>query len=1152
MVAFNNLRVIGFKSFVETTDLCILPGLTGLVGPNGCGKSNLVEALRWVMGESSAKRLRGGEMDDVIFAGTAGRPARNQAEVMLRLDNPDLDAPVPFNDATVLEVTRKVLRGQGSAYRVNGRDHRAQDVKLLFADLASGAASNALVAQGRVAAIINARPTDRRALLEEAAGITGLYSRRREAEQRLRATEGNLERVADRLQAKQTQRRLLERQAQAAKRYGRLQAQRRALAAALAYLQWQRADRDLAKANKALSSSEIECEQLEIKENETARTEATANEKLEPLRLAHAAAAARVQRLSLALDALHNEERGLVAKREDLARQLQECGDDLAHEQGTAATAQERLQRLAQEETGLKEHRHLARPRVAALEATLSASETAERQTADAMRAAATQLDSARNERAALSTRITSLDRRLEVLRLATAKELPVFAGPEAEAIDVLLQAQEAAQAAINQQETDLARHREAEEVLAQQRDAAQTVLSQAQERQTRAQVEIDGLRALIAGARPPSGAGRRLSQALKVAEGFTIPVAAALMDGLDAMLDVLAPNESDHWKTLERNDAPVLPDQISSLEGAVLQPVWLAGILAYVGLARDPEQASQLQSQLQPGQSLTTPEGGLWRWDGFVAGLNRTAGQATLIKRSQRLAALEAEIDRLEAEVKAASATFASARAAAQDQAQAGQVLASTLRQRQHDLVRQSQQLAEAQRALAHHRAQVADQAAERVGTQRALETLEAERSGLIQAQEALGDTEALGARAVQTKEYHEVAQAKVHEQRQILEAAKRDLISTDARLGAILTETFAFEGQLNNAAAQREVLRTRAEALEVEGAALAARPEVLRAQAADLLQEREQASKDQARAGDALTEAQTRLRELRQTAQAALRAHGAARERRARLQAEQSAAQDRVGELVRQAYETFKRPATDLLDLTDAMTPEELPSRTAAAEQMQRLDRQIYEIGPVNLAAEQELEELSAQLADIDREREDLTKAVSKLRKVIRDLNQEGRQRLTLAFDQVSTQFSKLFQRLFGGGKANLDLSGSDDPLEAGLEVSASPPGKRLQSLTLLSGGEQIMTALALIFAMFRANPAPLCVLDEVDAPLDDANVARMCALLEDMVAEVGTRFLIVTHNALTMARVDRLFGVTMAERGVSRLVSVDLHEAGRYQDS
>ncbi len=1132
----------------------ILPGLTGIVGPNGCGKSNLVEALRWVMGESSAKRLRGGEMDDVIFAGAAGRPARNQAEVTLCLENPDLDAPVQFNDATTLEVTRKVVRGQGSAYRVNGRDHRAQDLKLLFADLASGAASNAMVAQGRVAAIVNARPTDRRALLEEAAGITGLYSRRREAENRLRATEGNLERVADMQQTKQSQRRTLERQAQSAKRYGTLQEQRRALAAALAYLQWQEVERELAKANRLLSEIESQCERLHLKESETARAEAEANERLEPLRLAHAEAAARVQRLSLALDALQNEERGLVAKREDLARQLAECGDDLSREQGNFEASKERLERLADEEAGLKEQRQIARPQAAALEAELTASEAAERQAADALREAATQLSTARNERLTLTTRITSLQERAETLRkrLAASEAAPAFAGADAEAIDALIQAQDAAQASLSNWETNLATHREGVQALTDKREAAQSVLTGAKEAQTRTQAEIEGLRALLKGAVSSPEDGLRLGQVLQVVEGFAIPVAAALADGIDAALEGFDAAKGDYWTALEMQVAPALPGGLSSLEAAVQEPAWLSGPLAYVGLAQDAAQAAALQKQLKPGQSLTTPEGGLWRWDGFVAGLERNAGQAALIARGQRLTALEQEIGALEAAVSKAEADLVNAKEAAQAHSKAGEELAVTIREGQRDLARQGQQIAEAQRALARHRTQIAEQEAERVGTQRELETLEAELRGLTQAQEALGGLEALEAQVAQAQEAHEAAQAKVREQREVLEGAKRDLISTDARLGAILTETFTFEGQLKNAAAQLDVLKARAEALESEGAALAARPDELRAQAADLSEKRDQATKDQETAGDALATAQTSLRELRQAAQAALTAHGDARERRARLQAEQSAAQDRVGEVARQAYENFKRPAADLLELTDASTPEELPSRGDASQRMQRLDRQIDQIGPVNLAAEQELEELSGHLADIEREVEELTKAINKLRKVIRDLNQEGRLRLTTAFDQVSTHFSSLFQRLFGGGKAKLELVGSDDPLEAGLEISASPPGKRLQSLTLLSGGEQTMTALALIFAMFRANPAPLCVLDEVDAPLDDANVDRMCSLLEDMAAEVGTRFLIVTHNALTMARVDRLFGVTMAERGVSRLVSVDLQEAVQYQGS
>ena len=311
-----------------------------------------------------------------------------------------------------------------------------------------------------------------------------------------------------------------------------------------------------------------------------------------------------------------------------------------------------------------------------------------------------------------------------------------------------------------------------------------------------------------------------------------------------------------------------------------------------------------------------------------------------------------------------------------------------------------------------------------------------------------------------------------------------------------------------------------------------------------------RQEALCAQSRAGDALAEAETKIRDLRQATYAAADAHSASRENRARLQAQQAVAQDRMAEIARQTYEKFKCPAADLLELTAFTSTDTLPDESKIVRDLQKLERQLDGIGPVNLMAETELKDIETDLTTINQEFDDLSKAIRKLRRVIGDLNREGRTRLTTAFNQVSTHFSTLFQRLFDGGKARLSLTGSDDPLEAGLDIVASPPGKRLQNLSLLSGGEQTLTALALVFAMFRTNPAPICVLDEVDAPLDDANVNRLCDLLNHMASHIGTRFLIVTHNALTMARVDRLFGVTMAEKGVSRLVSVNLQEAESYQ--
>ena len=1157
MVAFDTLRLSGFKSFVEATDIRILPGLTGIVGPNGCGKSNLVEALRWVMGESSAKRLRGGEMDDVIFSGTAGRPARNQAEVTLRLDNSDLDAPPLFNNARVLEVTRRVVRGQGSAYRVNGRDHRAQDLKLLFADLASGAASNAMVAQGRVTAIVNARPIDRRALLEEAAGITGLYARRREAENRLRACEQNLERVGDLQAAKQSQRRSLDRQAGAARRYTTLQDQRRATAAILTYLEWQAVEEALARANAALAKTDQRCRQLEHAAHKAQREEEAANQALAPLRIAQVEAAAAVQRLDLALEALANEAQGLTQRKASLTRQLAECGDDLAREQEHVAAAAQRLATLEAEEKQGQAQRLASKPDIARQTRHLEEAEAAERAAAKALRDQAAELSTARNAHLALKAqqktlteRHSALQKRLEKVRASGDSD-----GPDAAVIDAKIAAQSAAQAQLAKLQTTRAQARDALTDAQTARAQTRNELENAHQACARLEAEAEGLAALLTPTQAEDAA-ETLAQKLEVAEDFGPQVAAALGDALAARLaaDGEAAATTDHWRQHPIPPAPPLPAGLPSLAQALIHPAWLKPILAYVGVARDSQQAEQHQAQLHPGQALTTAKGGLWRWDGYTAAQDRSAGQASLIARAQRLRALEAQRPALKTAAETAALTAQRAEELAEQCQRDLQDCEEAVHQAQAGLNTLGRDIAQAQRALADHRARVATQEAEQAATTRELETVTAELEALNQAETSDATLDLLQQKVAQAQRRHDQAHAKVRDGRATLEAAKRDLITLEARLGAILTETFTFEGQHKNAAAQLEVLQTRARGLEAEAVALAARPQELNAQREAVAASRAEAAQTQATAGDRLAEAETQSRQLRAAAQSTANAFASAREARARHEAEQSAAQDSAAATARRAYETFKRPAADLLELA-ALNKDQgkkqgkdqaLPSREQAQTLLQRLDRQIDQIGPVNLTAEAELKDLEAELAQLDQEVSELTKAIAKLRRAIGELNQEGRARLQAAFAQVATHFSSLFACLFNGGKAHLELVGADDPLEAGLEIYASPPGKRLQSLTLLSGGEQTLTALALIFAMFRTNPAPLCVLDEVDAPLDDANVERLHSLLEDIAKEVGTRFLIVTHNALTMARVDRLYGVTMTEQGVSRLVSVSLAEA------
>ena len=1148
MVAFDNLRLAGFKSFVEASEMAILPGLTGIVGPNGCGKSNLVEALRWVMGESSAKRLRGGEMDDVIFAGAAGRPARNQAEVTLRLANPDFNAPAQFNSANVLEVTRKVLRGQGSAYRVNGRDCRAQDLKLLFADLASGAASNAMVAQGRVAAIVNARPIDRRALLEEAAGITGLYSRRREAENRLRAADQNLARVSNMQETKRGQKRSLDRQALAAQRYSSLQEKRRALAALAMYLAWQQIEAELAVANGSLIAIESDCQRLEVAEATAKREEDAASAVLEPLRVRHAEASARVQRLELALDSLDGEERGLAIKQDNLTRQLNECGTDLAREQENVRVALERLKNLETDETEVKERKSKLDSQIANLDTLLGEAEITEQMAADALNTCASKFSIVQNEFRAQEQQIKNLEDRAQKLatRLNALSQVTHSLDLTPEDIDEKITQQVEGQSQLAAQQSELEAKQEA-------RSLAQTALAAAiARRQSLIQQEVElraeaqGLKALLGTIAPQETDILTLAKSIEVEPGFAPQVAAALGDGLSAPLDH---SRGDYWRAYTLPSPPDLPPDAVSLAAAVANPAWVPSVLAYVGQVESAQKALDLQTKLRPGQALTTPDGGLWRWDGFVVSADRSEAQATLINQKQRLSVLERALDDLEPNLSDAHNKELQAKSALEEQTRHVAERERKIRDHQKALAQLGREVADAQRKIAEHRAKVAAQEAEYAGTQREQETVEAELSGLRQVKTSSEILAQLETQVNNAREALETAKANVRNSRTRLEQAKRELISADARLGSILTESFTFEGQYNNSAAQVRVLNDRAKSLEIEASALAERPAQLEKQRTDLSASLTEARDAQALAGDALAAAENKSRGLRASAQGAVQAYANVREVRARRIAEQASVQDRFGVVARQAYEQFKRPASDLLALANYKQGDKLPDETTIKEQMAQLDRQIDKIGPVNLMAATELKDLETQLDTLDNEVSDLTKAVTKLRRVIAELNQEGRARLKDSFDQVSTHFSELFQLLFGGGKARIELVGSEDPLQAGLEVIASPPGKRLQSLTLLSGGEQTLTALALVFAMFRANPAPLCVLDEVDAPLDDANVERMCRLLEEIAAEIGTRFLIVTHNALTMARVDRLYGVTMADPGVSRLVSVNLAEASNY---
>ena len=877
MIKFKKLKVKGFKSFVEPTEVIIEQGLTGIVGPNGCGKSNLVEAFRFVMGELSPKQMRGSELDDVIFNGTTGRPKWDIAEVTIYLDNSDRQAPSLFNQNDEIEVTRRIWRGEGSEYRVNGKEVRLKDVQLLFADASTGARSTSMVSQGRVGAIIAAKPEQRRSLLEEAAGITGLHSRRHEAELRLNATETNLERVKDLLKTQEEQLELLKKQSKQAERYKNIQKDITKARAAVFYKKW---EVEKTKLEEITSKLKDQNALVSDQTQEVAKVNVDyekVQESLPNMRLKESQIASELQKHTINLDNQEKEIDRANSAVEETQIRIQQIKNDMDREQFLFDDANENMERVREEKSIL------------------------EKQQGD--------------------------------LFLDT-----------------------------NEQEGDLA---------SSQRN------------------------------------NNPIIDYLDFEDGYEKAVAAVFSDELIASINE---EQASHWRVLTYDQNSVFSDGIKKFSNLIKAPENLKKKLDFVGLIEDKSNILNLQENLQPGQILVSLDGEIWRWDGYVSkGKQNSSTKAVLEQLKNR---------------------------------------------RLKQLSKEEKQWVD-----------ISSKAEQRIAE--------------------LKDRE-----------------IKLNDGLEELRSMPNTISSEKTRLQSLINDN------------KQEYDKIAGE-----------------------LQQQEQAANE---INKKLKLEEVKLNELR--------------EEKIRLEGTVETINETIKQLSSQVKERIGVELNGLFDLAEINPNKGLGEVNDLERRLERLIAEQERLGGVNLLAEQESQELEQKISSIKKDQSDLLAAIAKLREAIDSLNTEGRQRLLAAYGVVNENFQKLFIQLFGGGKAYLKFTDETDPLQAGLEIYASPPGKKLQNLTLLSGGEQALTALSLLFAVFLSNPAPICVLDEVDAPLDDTNVDRFCSLVEEIAKTSSTKFLVITHHRMTMARVNRLFGVTMPEQGVSQLVSVDLEKAIeiREQDS
>ncbi len=1143
---FTSLKLAGFKSFVDPSDFRIEPGLTGIVGPNGCGKSNLLEALRWVMGANSAKAMRAGAMDDVIFSGTEQRPARNHAEVVLTIDNAQRTAPSQFNDADQLEISRRINRGAGSSYHINGKSCRAKDVQLLFADASTGANSPALVRQGQINELIAAKPQNRRRVLEEAAGISGLHTRRHEAELRLRAAETNLARLDDIGEEIEAQHQQLKRQVRVASRYRNLAGEIRALESFALLLRWN-------EAKSALDQIQTELHELEQKSGELASAAArtlvmaeTANTGIDDLRQEQAIANALVARLSAARSSVERDAREAAERQGALENRLQEIVRDLDHQSELAVDASQTIHKLEAEHETLstqgqgddaKQAEQLAKDAKTAIYERDAAETKFEELTAK-FAAHQAQISNAQSILTAANNRVERLD-----IECAKAKDEAAALTPDIESLAALRAAEE-------EQETSAAQieqHRKTllaqEQKLAKADETVQQLRSDFDtSRRERDEVlaEQTGLQKTLAST--AQNETSPIADALNVTPGYERALAVALGDDLQIGVDESAPA---HWGGAP-DPAQALPKNSQSLDELVTAPPTLHARLSQIGVV-ETGQGDQLAKHLLPGQRLVSKSGHLWRWDGLQISAEAPSAAALRLEQKNRLAALGPLITAAEKQAEAKRDKWTQAQSA---------------RNVCFEAVKESRKQtptieAASRRAVSVHQ-ELKRNSIERDARFAALtqkqqhwaSELEVANAELAEAktnakQAAAGSDDTITKELDNIRQIRDQARLTAADAEAALRAVKREQENREQRMMAIQAEIENWKMRTEAATKRQAALSARQSETQEQLSQAKAAPDEIDTRRKQIFAECETAEQRQKQASDTLAEADSNVREAMSASKMAESAAAAAREAKAALHAKHESAEERVGEITHTISESLGCSPQELNQSEQDLR--KIPKDAAEAEtRLHKLRTERDNIGGVNLQAEEQAEELEKRLENMHADRDELIAAIGKLRSGVDSLNAEGRTRLLAAFETINEHFKSLFLTLFGGGEAELRLTESDDPLEAGLDIFACPPGKKMGNMSLMSGGEQALTAMALIFAVFLSNPAPVCVLDEVDAPLDDANVERFCTMLDEMRTRTKTRFITITHNPLTMSRVDRLYGVTMAERGVSQLVSVDLQVA------
>ena len=1153
---FTRLKITGFKSFVDTTALDIKPGLTGLVGPNGCGKSNIVEAMKWNMGEAGPSRLRAGEMNDVIFSGTKGRPSRNSAEVILTIENNNEKLLQTYTNSDEIEVSRKIEKDEGSTYRINNKEVRQRDVQILYADIAIGSRSNAIVDQGQVGKIINSKAQERRQILEEAAGISGIHARKHETELKLKSTEVNLEKLEEIITNDRMRLKELSRQSNQAKRYKIISENIRELDAIILYQRWNKNLINIERLKKELETFTENVNKVTRKISSKSLQQEKIENDLSPLREEAQKYANLLNKFKVEYDLLIKEEESLSLEQATQKENIKYLKMEILNEENLHKELDNQFKELDNVISKISSNN--TNINLSQLNENLENAKKEEAYNSEVLTEAERVLSYNISQRDNLNNDISKLKlQNIDAVNNLknTREELNNLnnISKDNDKKDIFYKDINILKKRLQEEDIN-------EELIIKKIDLVKVEIKKFNEQTNEKKIILQGKLRNIDQYNASKDILTKLFESdeknivinyLKFPKGFEKAIEASLGHGLKAALE----KSSIEWRNIEQNTLNKLPEGIISLSEHAKGVPEVFNILKLTGLVENTVQGDLLQHKLMPGQQLVTKNGGLWRWDGYTHNEDAKTPANQILQNKTNLIDLNSKIKTSLLEADKCESIILNLNSKIELAEDNIREYNTRLLNINNNKIEIRNTIEQKQNALStyienhnENRTKLAILQSSKSKYKQLLETLSNDMKNYQNKEKSLISIEILKKNIDQITIKNNEKKIELSNQISIYQKELSTIENKENQLTQLKNEQFRLNAQLTNIINRINNLKNNQSKAELNLKNLDFKPIKIEDSKIKILKEIDNLEENLTKTSNLLSESENTNKNITNDLRSYNEELILYRENRARQEGLLQQSHERQNDDKEIIYEKLNISPDKFNEIIDIS--KEFLDIEQSNLALEKLIIQRERIGPVNLIAEEDSEKLRIKLEEIEKEKEDLINAISKLRTSIRTINKEARSKLLEAFEEVNKYFKELFINLFGGGEAYLKLEGSDDPLESGLELMASPPGKKLQQMSLLSGGEQALTAMALIFSVFLTKPSPICVLDEVDAPLDESNVDRFLDLIDSISKKSGTRFLVVTHHRLTMARMDRLYGITMQEPGVSQLVSVSLKEAEKIK--